>query len=58
MPKTTETSKRKTRKAPKAATLYTYLNDYLNTNQIGEDQSIGVVMAQLRETIVDEAIAK
>jgi hypothetical protein len=47
--------KRRTKKQPKASTLYGYLKGYINSNDIGEDQSIGVVMQQLRDSIVDES---
>jgi hypothetical protein len=60
MAKSTTTSagtppKRRTKKQPKASTLYGYLRNYCKTNDIGEDQSIGVVMQQLRDSIVDES---
>ena len=58
MAKTTTTSavpKRRTKKTPKASTLYGYLKGYINANDIGEDSSIGVVMQQLRDSIFDES---
>ena len=53
-----ETTKRKTRTSPKAATLLKYLNDYMATNDIGGDSSIDVVIQRLRDSIVDEALAE
>ena len=58
MAKTTTTGtapKRRTKKQPKASTLYGYLNGYLNEHGIGEDVSIAVVMQNLRDTIVLES---
>jgi len=51
----TESTRRGPRKPPKAATLYGYLRNYFQANDIGEDASIGVVMQNLRDSIVEES---
>jgi len=44
-----------TRREPKAATLYGHLRGYISSHDIGEDASIGVVMQQLRDSIVEDS---
>jgi hypothetical protein len=57
--KTTTTPKRKgARKQPKASTLLGYLLKYMETNDIGGDASIDVVIGRLRDSIIDEALAE
>lgn len=53
--KKTEPAKRRKRQNLKASTLYGHLKAYLVSHDIGEDASIGVVMQQLRDSIVDES---
>ena len=52
---TTSTATRKTRVVPKAATLYGYLNGYLNEYNIQESAQISEVLDALRATIVTES---
>jgi hypothetical protein len=49
--------KRRSKIQPKAATLYGYINTYITANDIGEDQSIGVILQKLRDSIVTESQA-
>ena len=57
-PAAKKTAPKHTPRVPKAASLLVYLEDYLDTSDIGTDQSIAAVINRLEDSIVAESKAK